>query len=134
VSNAAGVVGTPTGLFYADVAEDSPFYLWIMRLTDLGVMSGYPCGGKNEPWDDQQRPYFRPFNNVTRGQASKIVANTFLPNCVTLFRRENGLPCSKHSQKGSRKKEPPRGLLLLCTHVSRVTLYCLLRLSAIQLA
>ena len=26
-------------------------------------------------------PYFRPNANVTRGQTSKIVANTFYPNC-----------------------------------------------------
>ncbi len=83
VANAAEVGGTPTGLYYTDVPENSPFYLWIMRLTDIGVMSGYPCGSENEPCDDQQRPYFRPFNNVTRGQASKIVANTFLPDCQT---------------------------------------------------
>ena len=84
VSNAAGLTGTPTGLFYADVPEDHPFYIWIMRLTALGVMGGYPCGTiPEEPCDDANRPYFRPFNNVTRGQASKIVANTFFPNCQT---------------------------------------------------
>jgi hypothetical protein len=46
-------------------------------------MSGYPCGGPGEPCDPQQRPYFRWGNPVTRGQASKIVANTFYPNCQT---------------------------------------------------
>jgi hypothetical protein len=83
VANAAGVGGSPTGLYYADVPEDNPFYTWIMRLTNLGVMGGYPCGGEGEPCDDANRPYFRPFANVTRGQASKIVANTFYPNCQT---------------------------------------------------
>ncbi|HKP54863.1 MAG TPA: S-layer homology domain-containing protein [Chloroflexia bacterium] len=83
VSNAAGLGGTPTGLFFADVFEDNPFYVWIMRLTQLGVMSGYPCGEEGEPCDGENRPYFRPFNNVTRGQASKIVANTFFPDCQT---------------------------------------------------
>jgi len=83
VANAAGVGGTPTGLFYTDVPEDHPFYVWIMRLTNLGVMSGYACGGPGEPCDDQNRPYFRAYNNVTRGQASKIVANTFFPGCET---------------------------------------------------
>ena len=38
-------------------------------------MSGYPCGGPGEPCDGQNRPYFRPFNNATRGQLSKIVSN-----------------------------------------------------------
>jgi hypothetical protein len=83
VANAAAVGGTPSGVFYTDVQEDHPFYTWIMRLTGLGVMSGYDCGGKAEPCDDENRPYFRPFNNVTRGQASKIVANTFFPGCET---------------------------------------------------
>jgi hypothetical protein len=88
VSNAAGIGGTPTGLYYTDVPEDNPFYTWIMRLTTLGVMGGYPCGTTpEEPCDDQNRPYFRPFANVTRGQASKIVANTFFPGCQTPFRR-----------------------------------------------
>jgi hypothetical protein len=83
VSNAAGIEGSPTGQLYADVLEDHPFYVWIMRLTELGVMSGYPCGGEGEPCDEANRPYFRPFSNVTRGQASKIVANTFFSNCST---------------------------------------------------
>jgi hypothetical protein len=83
VANAAGVGGKPTGVFYTDVQEDHPFYIWIMRLTEAGVMSGYDCGGEGEPCDGQNRPYFRPYNNVTRGQASKIVANTFFPGCQT---------------------------------------------------
>jgi hypothetical protein len=83
VSNAAGIGGAPTGQLYTDVTEDHPFYTWIMRLTELGVMRGYECGGEGEPCDSENRPYFRPFNNVTRGQASKIVANTFFPGCQT---------------------------------------------------
>jgi hypothetical protein len=81
VSNAAGLSKTPSGQFYTDVPEGHTFYVWIMRLTDEGVMSGYDCGGPGEPCDSENRPYFRPFNNVTRGQASKIVANTFFPGC-----------------------------------------------------
>jgi hypothetical protein len=87
VANAAGIGGTPTGVFYTDVQEDHPFYTWIMRLTEAGVMSGYDCGGPGEPCDSQNRPYFRPYNNVTRGQASKIVANTFFPGCNPPTRR-----------------------------------------------
>jgi hypothetical protein len=83
VANAAGLTSEPSGVFYTDVEEDNPFYVWIMRLTELNVMSGYECGGAGEPCDEENRPYFRPFNNVTRGQASKIVANTFYPNCET---------------------------------------------------
>ena len=38
------------------------------------IVSGYACGCvPAEPCDAQNRPYFRPFANVTRGQLSKIV-------------------------------------------------------------
>jgi hypothetical protein len=84
VASAAQITGTPTGHRYADVPEDSTFYAWIEQLSSLGVVGGYACGtAPTEPCDGQGRPYFRPFNNVTRGQASKIAANTFLPNCQT---------------------------------------------------
>jgi hypothetical protein len=83
VSNAAGYNDPVSGVFYADVDESNPFYVEIMRLTNRGVMSGYPCGSPGEPCDPQNRPYFRWGNPVTRGQASKIVANTFYPNCQT---------------------------------------------------
>jgi hypothetical protein len=83
VSNAAGYQEPHTAQFYADVTGDNPFYPEIMRLTTRGAMSGYPCGGEGEPCDAQNRPYFRWGNPVTRGQASKIVANTFYPNCQT---------------------------------------------------
>jgi N-acetylneuraminic acid mutarotase len=86
VANAAGLDSTPEGVFYTDAQEDHTFYLWIMRLTELGVMSGYECGGEGEPCDNENRPYFRPVNNVTRGQASKIVANSFYPGCQTPHR------------------------------------------------
>ncbi|MDQ3705496.1 MAG: S-layer homology domain-containing protein [Chloroflexota bacterium] len=85
VSNAKGFNEEVSGQFYADVpptGEGSQFYEWIMRLTNRGVMSGYPCDGPGEPCDAQNRPYFRWAVEVTRGQASKIVANTFFPNCV----------------------------------------------------
>jgi serine protease AprX len=83
VSNAAGYSEPHSGQFYTDVTGDNPFYLEIMRLTMRNAMSGYQCGGPGEPCDPQNRPYFRWANPVTRGQASKIVANTFFPNCQT---------------------------------------------------
>lgn len=81
VSNAAGLVDPPTGQTFEDVPTSSPFYPYIERLTMRGVMSGYPCGGAGEPCREGNRPYFRPGDNVTRGQAAKIVANTFFPEC-----------------------------------------------------
>jgi hypothetical protein len=83
-ANAAGYNDTPTGQQFEDVLPGSTFYDYIWRLTDLGYMNGYPCGGVGEPCGPNNLPYFRPGANATRGQASKIVANTFFPACGTL--------------------------------------------------
>ena len=40
--------------------------------SDNEIVSGYACGGPGEPCDREDRPYFRPYNLVTRGQLSKI--------------------------------------------------------------
>ncbi|MGA7733020.1 MAG: hypothetical protein WCD37_17310, partial [Chloroflexia bacterium] len=66
-------------------------YIW--RLTSLGIMQGYPCGGPGEPCVDPNfLPYFRPGASATRGQASKIVANTFFPGCKTPVSACEGIP------------------------------------------
>jgi hypothetical protein len=83
VSEAAGYNDVPEGQTYEDVATTNTFYVWIERLTTRGIMSGYPCGGRGEPCGTGNRPYFRPNNKATRGQTSKIVANTFYPDCQT---------------------------------------------------
>ena len=87
VSNAALINTVVSGQTYEDVPGDSPFYMFIERLSDLNVMSGYACGSPGEPCGAGNKPYFRPNANVTRGQASKIVANTFYPGCQTPARR-----------------------------------------------
>ena len=89
VSEAAGFTEVPGSQQFADVPGEGPFFVWVQRLSNRGVVSGYPCGGTNpatgqaEPCDASSRPYFRVNNNVTRGQTAKIVAETFFPNCVT---------------------------------------------------
>lgn len=86
VSNAAGFQDPTTQQTYADVPSSNTFYQFIERLSTRGVIGGYPCGTTpQEPCDAQERPYFRWANNVTRGQASKIVANTFFAGCPTLL-------------------------------------------------
>jgi hypothetical protein len=86
VSNAAGFSETPSGQQFQDVPPTGPgstFYAYIYRLVFHNVMSGYPCGtppgGVCVP--PGNRPYFLPNNNATRGQTSKIVSNTFFPDC-----------------------------------------------------
>ena len=75
VSNAAGFSEPVQGQFFADVPPDNPFYAYIQRLGARGQISGYPCGGPNEPCDPQNRSYFRPNGSTTRAQIAKIVAN-----------------------------------------------------------
>ena len=82
VSNAAGYNEPPASQTFEDVLPSNTFYEWIERLASRNAMSGYPCGGPSEPCISG-KPYFRWGNNATRGQVSKIVANTFYPGCVT---------------------------------------------------
>jgi hypothetical protein len=79
-TSTAGFNDTPSGETFSDVPEDSPFYLYIERAYAHGIISGYACGA---PGENCPGTYFRPAPNVTRGQAAKIVAGTFFPNCQT---------------------------------------------------
>jgi hypothetical protein len=84
VANAAGYIDDPGPQLFEDVTITSTFYPFIQRLANRGIMGGYQCGGVGEPCiPPTNRPYFRAGNNATRGQVSKIVANTFYPGCQT---------------------------------------------------
>jgi hypothetical protein len=81
-ANAAGFSDPPAGQQFEDVGVGSTYYTYTYRLVSRGVMSGYPCGGTGEPCiPPGDLPYFRPNNNATRGQTSKIVSGTFFPDC-----------------------------------------------------
>ena len=69
---------TPTActLSFEDVPVGSTFYPFIQCLACRGIINGYPCGGPGEPCNGNNDPYFRPGNNVTRGQFAKIAANS----------------------------------------------------------
>jgi hypothetical protein len=76
VANAAGYAESHTEQSFEDVAVGSTFHQFIERLFSRGYIAGYSCGGLGEPCiPPLNRPYFRPNNNVTRGQTSKIVAS-----------------------------------------------------------
>jgi hypothetical protein len=81
-ANAAGFDETPGAQQYEDVVPGSTFFDYIWRLSDREIINGYPCGGTGEPCGPNSLPYFRPGANATRGQASKIVSNTFFPECA----------------------------------------------------
>ena len=81
VCRAYGCAGQPTGQTFEDVTQSSTFYADIEHLYALGAIDGYACGNPEPCIPPGNRPYFRPGNNVTRGQTTKIVANTFFPDC-----------------------------------------------------
>jgi hypothetical protein len=86
VSNTAGFDEDVSGQSFEDLPpsdEPSSYYQYVERLFVRGIVGGYPCGGAGEECGDEARPYFRPNNPVTRGQAAKIAANTFFPGCET---------------------------------------------------
>lgn len=83
VSNAAGFNEPAGAQTFEDVSPGSTFYDFIQRLVSRDIINGYSCGGVGEPCGVSNLPYFRPDHNATRGQTSKIVANTFYPECQT---------------------------------------------------
>lgn len=65
---------------FQDVGLDSPYWVYVENLAALNVISGYGCGSAGEPCIPPSfRPYFRPSNNLSRGQLSKISVKTFFP-------------------------------------------------------
>ena len=58
---------------FNDVPVGSTFYMWLRCLACRGIVGGYPCGGPGEPCPGN---YYRPNNNVTRGQVAKIVSES----------------------------------------------------------
>jgi hypothetical protein len=83
ISNAAGYSQDPGGQIFTDVDVNSTFYAYVQRLSMRGIISGYDCGTVGEPCDTENRPYFRPSNNATRGQTSKLVGNAFYSECTS---------------------------------------------------
>ncbi|MDQ3707094.1 MAG: S-layer homology domain-containing protein [Chloroflexota bacterium] len=69
---------------FTDTPTNSPFWLYIERLTARGIISGY---GKEERCPETGAPCFRYSDQTTRGQMAKIAANSFFPNCQTPVRR-----------------------------------------------
>jgi hypothetical protein len=107
VATAAQFNESVSGQFFEDVPDDNPFYVWIQRLATRNIMGGYACGSvPSEPCDDQDRPYFRWANEVTRGQASKIVAGAFFPNCSTPGAADRS-SSSPHARNANGKQSDP---------------------------
>ena len=67
-------INTSGGPHFRDVPATDTFYPFIETAYNAGIISGYTCGGTGEPCPGL---YFRPANNVTRGQFSKMVVIAF---------------------------------------------------------
>jgi hypothetical protein len=63
---------------FADTPLTHPFYPFVETAAARVVISGYDCGGPGEPCDPQNRPYFRPGADATRGQVSKMLYITLV--------------------------------------------------------
>ncbi len=66
---------TPAGGAYTftDVTPSNPFFSVVETAAADNIVSGYTCGmAPAGPCDSMHRPYFLPYNYVTRGQLSKI--------------------------------------------------------------
>jgi len=62
---------------FTDVPSSSIFFNLVETAAAHGIVSGYTCGTTpGEPCDSAARKYFRPANNVTRGQLAKITVLT----------------------------------------------------------
>jgi hypothetical protein len=81
VSNTAGFNEDPLGQQFEDILIGSTYYTHTYRLVIRNIMSGYLCGGVGEPCGPDNLPYFRPNNDATRGQTSKIDSGAFFPGC-----------------------------------------------------
>ncbi|MEA2572921.1 MAG: hypothetical protein QOH93_219 [Chloroflexia bacterium] len=89
-SQCAAPTTTPIGgatcpIQFADVPPStsaSSFYPYVRCLACRNIIGGYPCGGTNpqtgaaEPCNAGHEAYYRPNNNITRGQIAKIVAQS----------------------------------------------------------
>ena len=62
---------TPPTPTFRDVPTNDVFYQYLETVYHANLVSGYTCGSPVEPCPGL---YFRPGNNVTRGQLCKIVA------------------------------------------------------------
>lgn len=74
----------PNQQSYQDVSTNNPNWRWIESLSRGRLIRGFACGGTGEPCvAPLNRPYFRPNNGVTRGDASMTVTMAYFPDCLS---------------------------------------------------
>jgi hypothetical protein len=66
------------GYTFTDAQPGSTFFAYVETVAAHGIVGGYACGQTNpqngaaEPCDGANRPYYRPGNEVTRAQLTKM--------------------------------------------------------------
>jgi hypothetical protein len=74
VANAMSGLPPVAAHVFEDVPPGSTYYTPTGILYGVGILHGYPCNGPSEPCvPPQNRPYYRPNNPASRGQAAKVV-------------------------------------------------------------
>ncbi len=63
-------INTAGGPHFVDVPQSNAFYSLIETAYGRGIISGYTCGGKDEPCPGT---YFRPSTDITRAQITKLI-------------------------------------------------------------
>lgn len=66
-------LNVPNTASFTDVPVGSTFFSYVETAYRHQILGGYECGAPNEPCDVESRPYFRPGNNATRAQITKLV-------------------------------------------------------------
>jgi hypothetical protein len=67
----------PSQPTFADVPATDAFFGYVETMARYGFVQGYACGQPSTPCDAQQRPYFLPTHDATRGQVTKFVTMSY---------------------------------------------------------
>ncbi len=110
-------INTTGGPHFTDVPVTTTLYSYVETAYNHDVISGYDCEAPGEPCDPQNRPYFRPTDDISRGQVSKMEALTFFPDCtpaclssgdVTDTKRASPTPTPRGNKRGRSSAPQPR--------------------------
>ena len=98
----------PAAYTFTDVPPANPFFGFIEAAAHGAIVSGYACGGPGEPCDAANRPYFRPYADVTRGQLAKIVVGGGRLGVGRARRRRPSPMCRPATRSTPTSRRPPR--------------------------
>ena len=79
VSNAAGFGENPSSQSFEDSAPGTTFYVWVQRLADRSLVTGFACGttAYEQCVAPDNRPYFRCYGHMLMPELTQLVNSTF---------------------------------------------------------